>query len=268
MVKNIVIVSPIDHIEQCNFLLTSIDRYLENFNVYLIDNTPIPCIPKCHLKNNNLKQIVWTDLIKSRKVKDTQKNLYDHGCHIQQLLKLSAYQLFDNESYVCLDTSCVVLRPLDTWPRDLHRSIPKSDSFYKFYQAVCELFDLEKPAVIAAQVPYILDSSVVATLINQWENWDSFQKWFGSFDRPSEFYLYDLWSQKNKTTNYVASIDHQHVGLLSVYNLNSWIKGLDNPNDRTNNSLAIIHRNIWEHEKFTEYKQDPNLIYILRKDSS
>jgi hypothetical protein len=269
MVKNIVIVSPIEHWEQCCFLLSSIDQYLENFNVYLIDNTPVPCIPQYHLKNNNLKQIIWTDLIKSRKIKEDQKNSYDRGWHIQQLLKLSAYQLFDNESYVCLDTSCVILTPLETWPRELHPSIPKTnESFYKFYQVACDLFELKSPAVIAAQVPYILDAGVVATLIDQWEDWDSFQKWFGSFTRPSEFYLYDLWSQKTKTTNYIRSVDHQHVGLLSVYNLNSWLRVIGDSDARKNNTVAIIHRNIWEHEKFIKYKQDPNLIHVLRKDSA
>jgi hypothetical protein len=269
MVKNIVIVSPIDHIEQCYFLLNSIDQYLENFNVYLIDNTPVPCIPEYHLKNNNLKQLVWTDLIKSRKIKEDQKNYYDHGWHVQQLLKLGAYQLFDNESYVCLDTSCVVLRPLDTWPRELHPSSPRPrEPFYTFYQTVCNLFDLKNPAVIAAQVPYILDARVVATLINQWEDWDCFQRWFGSFKCPSEFYLYDLWSQKTKTTNYIKSADHYHVGLVSIYNMNNWLtRVLADPKDRTDNTVAIIHRNVWTHDKFAEYRQDPNLIHILRKDS-
>jgi hypothetical protein len=263
MTFNIVIVSPIEHWAQCKVLLDSIDRHLVAHRVYLIDNTPSLGLPKYKLKNNHLHQIPWSDLIISR----TRKNhTIENGWITQQLLKLAVYQLFKSETYVCLDTKNIVLSNIINWPVDNFPGVPHPyHDFYKFYNSTCKLFELDHRSVKPPQTPYILNSHVVSNMINFWGSWDMFQDWFTDFTHPSEFWLYDLWCQKNRVIH-VRSLDNYEPTILHLYRIHDWKKFLNSKSDKKY-EMASIWRPVWEHSEFQPYIEDLNFLKIFDQSS-
>jgi hypothetical protein len=261
MIFNIVIVSPLDHWDQCKLLLDSIDRHLVAHRVYLIDNTPELGLPQYKLKNNHLYQIPWSDLIISR----TRKNhTVENGWITQQLLKLSAYKLFPpNEQYVCIDSKTLILSRFIDWPTEEFPMRPQryEHDFYKFYDSVCQLFELEHVTVKPPQVPYILNSTVIKELIDFWGSWDIFQEWFTSFTYPSEFWLYDLWCQRNGKVNLHPPYDYT-TNILHLYNIEGWKDFIKS--DKTKKyEVAILWRALWNHPEFQQYRQDLNFLKLL-----
>jgi hypothetical protein len=265
MISNIVIVCPINHWEQCQFLLNSIDRHLKDFNVYLIDNTVIPSLPTYNLRNNKLTQLVWSDIVPTRKLACKKS---EDGWIVQQLIKLAVHTLFENESYVCLDTKNIILSSLDEWPVDTFASIPPShQSFSKFYNSVCTIFDFA-PAVIPPQTPYELDALAVKELIEYFGGWDQFQEWFTSFHYPSEFMLYDIWCQKTgRTLPRTTGAEYKFSKLISFIRLDQFLHFFENREHRKNNTVALIFRAVWEHPDFLRYRQHRNFSVWLRNSS-
>jgi hypothetical protein len=260
MIFNIVVVSPVEHWNQCKLLLESIDQHLVGYRIYLIDNTPELGLPEYALQNNQLYQIPWSDLISTRSIKNHQ---FDKGWIIQQLLKLAAHTFFKDEQYICLDSKNLILSNITTWSTKEFHILPQryTHDFYKFYDSVCNLFDLEHLAVKPPQTPYILNSSTIKDLINFWGSWDNFQTWFTSFSLPSEFWLYDLWCQKHGTINLYPPYDST-TNILFLYNIKDWNKFLNS--DKTKKyELASICRSLWEHPDFQSYKQDLNFLKLL-----
>ena len=243
--KNIVIVTCEQDWAQCRNLLDSIDFWLSGFKVVVVDNTPEPINLKYAMTNNSLRLMTWSELIPNRIM---HTPTYDNGWVSQQLIKLQAHQLFNNH-YVVLDSTSVILKSVVEWPRDLCPVYPKQDhKFYKFYKAAYRLLGFKQAhSVACSQSPVIFECIQVKLLLELWPNWKSFEEWFCSFQCPSEYWLYDLWLQK-QGINY-HSAGYVETTLLPLYSWDCWERYQENPRWGYY-SVATVKQHLWNDSRF------------------
>jgi hypothetical protein len=251
LTKNVVIVTHDNDWHQCTKLLESIDFWLENLNVILIDNNPHPGNVRFVMLNNHLKIVPWSDLI-PRRVMSTET--YDNGWVCQQLLKLAACKFFTNDRYVILDSKNIILRDLTQWPRDLMPIMPRSETLYDFYTCTQDLFGLKNRKIINPQAPYEFDCNRVKELLAFWPSWDEFEEWFCSFQRPSELILYDLWLQRLHMSEHDST--PRELELLTVYNWAQW--QTYQKNTKVNfYRVASIDSSVWNNPQFDSLCRQP-----------
>ena len=256
-VKQVLIVTDKEHWEQCSFLLDSIDFYLNGYYITVVDNTPTPCNLFRALTNNYIKFVPWNKIISSRVIKDG----FDFKELSHRLINLSACKIFKND-YVCLDSTNVILKSFENsnWPIDKWPTTPKvNHSSFDFYLAACRKFDLDLPALVPSQTPFIFNSDQVNDMLRHLEN---FEDWFTSFKNPSEFWLYDLWLQKNGLANHTVSDHYIQEPLLLLHNKLSWdyIKAQYQSFDYF--TVGCINSSLWEDPNFTSIIQDKGLNFL------
>ena len=245
--KNIVVVTYEKDWEQCQVLLDSIDFRLTGYNVLVIDNTPEPLNLKYSMTNNMLRVIPWSDLIPNRVM---HTPTYDNGWISQQLLKLQAHQLFNNE-YIVLDSTSVILKSFSDWPSDLYPVLPPTNHrFYQFYKSTSKLFGfINSQKVAPPQNPVIFNCDQIKALLNFWPSWREFEEWFCSFKYPSEFWLYDLWLNRQGIPYHDTNPSSSETTLLQLYNWDSWEEYKQNPRWGYY-TVATIKQQLWEDHRF------------------
>jgi hypothetical protein len=204
------------------------------------------------MTNNHLQIRPWQDFIPRRIIDTTMYNEVDRGWISQQLIKLAGHKVF-NGDYVCLDTSNIILSSFESseWPVDRWAIVPaQSHKFYDFYSAAVQLLGVEHLPVLQAQTPYIFNSNHVASMLNLWPDWDSFESWFTNFSRPSEFWLYDLWLQKCGISTHLVSDHYIQQPLLCFYNKTSWKEITNKKLDTSFFTVANVKRFLWEDPEF------------------
>jgi hypothetical protein len=252
-IKDLLIVACTEHWQQCKLLLDSIDYYLTGYKIIVVDNSPQWSSLSHSMTNNHLQICPWQDFIPQRVIATTTYGDVDRGWVSQQLIKLAGYKVFKGD-YVCLDTSNVVLSSFENsdWPVDRWAAVPdQSHDFYEFYSATTQLLGVEHLPVLPAQTPFILNSDHVRRLVALWPSWENFEQWFTSFDRPSEFWLYDLWMQKCGISTHLVSDHYIQQPLLCFYDCANWKEITNKKLDTSYFTVANVKRFLWEDPEFS-----------------
>lgn len=261
-IKDLLVVVSTEHWQQCKFLLDSIDYYLNGYKITVVDNSPQWANLSHTMANNHIRILPWQDFIPTRIVDVTEHGEFDRGWISQQLIKLSAHKLFKDD-YVCLGTSNVILQSFENsaWPLNRYPLVPNSShAFYKFYLAVKRKFGLKKPLILHPQTPYILNTSQVASMLSSWNSWAEFSDWFTSFKNPSEFWLYDIWLQKQGKSQHV---DHYiEVPLLCFYTIDQWTQFQNSNRDISSYTVAQITQMVWEDPTFASVIHTKGLNFL------
>jgi hypothetical protein len=174
---------------------------------------------------------------------------YDNGWVSQQLIKLQAHQLFSDQ-YVVLDSTNIILKSFVEWPVLHNRHFPDlSHSFYKFYKSAYKLLGFKRDQQITyPTTPFMFDCLQVNNMLAFWSSWSEFEKWFCSFSYPSEFWLYDLWLNRQGITSHYNE-PYKPIPLLEFFTWECWQRYQQNPQRGFYNVAGIVS-SVWNNPQF------------------
>jgi len=189
--------------------------------------------------------------------------IHKPGWHTQQIFKL-VFALKTSGSYIVLDSKNWFVRPIDfnplykqkRWPMD-GENCEHWLSFFPFYTACIEKLGLNSSFEFRTVLtPYHFDAGIILQMFEHFGGVIMFNKWFLSFEWPSEFIVYDLFLQTIDPLSdsgclvvpYKNFFHNQHVTRLDIDQLTLAVA------DQNISMISIDRYFIW---------QDPDLKSII-----